>query len=79
MVIWRKADRAMAKNLRKKGRSAKNGNAPSPYTKYDKVPYKYSTAYHTWRTGRLAGRIQSAVSDDKFRNRKYDRVLEAAE
>lgn len=30
------------KNERKKGKSARNGNAPAPYTKYKKVPYKYS-------------------------------------
>ena len=34
----------MAKNERKKGRSARNGNAPAPYTKYQKQPYKYSAS-----------------------------------
>ena len=32
----------MAKNRRKSGKSARNGNAPSPYTKYNKAPYRYS-------------------------------------
>lgn len=32
----------MAKNAKKRGKSARNGNAPSPYTKYNKRPYKYS-------------------------------------
>lgn len=32
---------AMAKNRRKSGKSARNGNAPSPYTKYQKQPYVY--------------------------------------
>lgn len=30
------------KNNRKKGKSARNGNSPAPYTKYKKTPYKYS-------------------------------------
>ena len=30
------------KNKSKRGKSARNGNAPSPYTKYGKSPYKYS-------------------------------------
>ena len=30
------------KNERRKGRSARNGNAPAPYTKYKKQPYRYS-------------------------------------
>lgn len=46
------------KNLPKTGRSGKRGNAPSPYQKYDKRPYEYSTAYHAWRrtAKRTAGR-----------------------
>lgn len=67
MVILRKALRAMAKNMIKKGRSARNGNAPSPYTKYNKMPYVYSGAYHEWRRNRLAGKAPAAVRDDKFR------------
>lgn len=39
----------MAKNKMKKGKSARNGNAPSPYTRYDKKPYRYSEAYYTWK------------------------------
>jgi len=31
----------MAKNAPKTGRSARNGNVPAPYTKYDKRPHKY--------------------------------------
>lgn len=29
------------KNAKKRGKSARNGNAPAPYTKYNKSPYKY--------------------------------------
>lgn len=32
----------MAKNSPKRGKSVRNGNAPSPYTKYSKLPYRYS-------------------------------------
>ena len=39
----KKVRKLMAKNERKKGRSARNGNAPAPYTKYQKVPYKYTS------------------------------------
>ena len=30
------------KNLPKRGKSARHGNRPSPYTKYHKVPYHYT-------------------------------------
>ena len=32
----------VAKNSPKRGRSMRNGNMPSPYTKYNKKPYVYS-------------------------------------
>lgn len=32
----------MAKNAPKTGKSARRGNALSPYAKYRKVPYKYN-------------------------------------
>lgn len=38
----------MAKNAKQSGRSVRNGNAPSPYTKYGKRPYVYSAAYYQW-------------------------------
>ena len=31
----------MAKRAKSKGHSARHGNNPAPYTKYDKMPYKY--------------------------------------
>ena len=34
--------RKLMKNAPKKGRSVRNGNSPSPYTKYGKRPYQYS-------------------------------------
>lgn len=39
-----KAMQIMAKNEKKHGRSARRGNAPSPYTKYQKKPYIYPWA-----------------------------------
>ena len=35
----------------------KRHNAPSPYAKYDKTPFRYSAAYYTWHrqiTGKAA-------------------------
>lgn len=46
----------MAKNSPKKGKSVRNGNAPSPYNKKNKTPYLYSSKYYEWRRDRLAGR-----------------------
>ena len=40
MRLLSKKGRKM-KNAKKRGKSARNGNAPSPYTKYNKTPYKY--------------------------------------
>lgn len=34
--------RKMAKRVKAKGHSARNGNCPAPYTKYGKKPYKYT-------------------------------------
>lgn len=57
----------MAKNVRQKGKSARNGNSPSPYTKYAKTPYKYSTKYHQWRSDRLAGRVIPKMEQEEAR------------
>lgn len=35
----------MAKRKKPKGKSVKNGNAPSPYLKYQKQPYNYGEGY----------------------------------
>ena len=35
--------RKIMKNVAKKGKSARHGNRPSPYTKYNKKPYEYSS------------------------------------
>ena len=39
----------MAKNAASGGRSARRGRSPSPYTKYGKVPHRYSPAYYQWK------------------------------
>jgi len=54
----------MSKRVKSKGRSMRNGNAPSPYTKYAKTPYKYSSQYHNWRQDRLAGRKTKDTTSD---------------
>lgn len=61
MVITLKALRKlrmafMAKNLPKRGKSARNGNKPAPYTKYKKSPHKYSTAYYEWNRAKKSGK-----------------------
>lgn len=32
------------KRIKRHGRSARRGNAPAPYTKYEKRPFKYGVA-----------------------------------
>lgn len=41
-MIFRKKVRKLMKNPAKRGKSVRNGNAPSPYTKYQKRPYVYA-------------------------------------
>ena len=38
--LGKKYRKAM-KNMPKRGKSARHGNRPAPYTKYNKVPYQY--------------------------------------
>ena len=52
----------MAKNSRKKGKAVRNGNAPSPYTKYNKKPYEYSAAYNTWKFNVINNRGSNVTS-----------------
>lgn len=40
--VCRKKMRKMAKNSKKTGHSARNGNCPAPYTKYKKRPWVYT-------------------------------------
>ena len=68
----------MAKNAIKKGKSARHGNAPSPYTKYEKTPYKYSAAYYSWRADRLAGRNQTKKVDWKSDDRNTAKQFKMA-
>lgn len=44
----------MAKNAPWKGKSAKRGNAASPYAKYHKAPYVYSQAHRDWQRANKA-------------------------
>jgi len=87
MVILRKKLRkmlTMAKNRIKRGRSARNGNMPSPYTKYGKTPYRYSEEYRTWRLNKLrlnklAGRAAVTSSKVSTRINRPQVYREAAE
>lgn len=83
MVITLKALRKlrvtfMAKNSPKKGKSAANGNAPAPYTKHKKTPYRYSPAYYQWRSDRLAGRVKAKAQDWRAEDREALRQYKMA-
>lgn len=52
------------KNERKHGRSARQGNKPSPYAKYDKRPYPY-----VWQGARLANGERKVRANDRKGNR----------
>lgn len=42
------------KRKKMKGRSARHGKAASPYTKYGKVPHRYSPDYYNWKRSVVA-------------------------
>lgn len=72
----KKERKSMAKNLSKRGKSVRNGNAPSPYTKYNKVPYKYDLK--KWdRMDREAAKVLTLEPLKK--QAKRTKYLEAAE
>lgn len=66
----------MAKDARKKGKSARNGNAPSPYTKYHKTPYRYSSAYYDWKRAKVTGKPTEPVSRKINTPREYRQAAE---
>lgn len=69
----------MAKNKVKRGKSARNGNQPSPYTKYKKKPYRdYSAAYYAWHRSVKGGRTTSGKKDWKASNREQVREFKQA-
>lgn len=68
----------VAKNSPKRGKSARNGNAPSPYTKYSKTPVRYSEKYNKWRADRLAGRVTTQTPTWKAENREEVRQYKMA-
>lgn len=46
--LWfraKKEETEMAKRNKAKGKSARNGNSPSPYTKHKKQPFFYGEGY----------------------------------
>jgi len=65
IAMAEKADKMAKRRSEKKtkGKSARRGNAPAPYTRYDKQPYRYSAEYYAWvRT--VKGR--AAKSNNKY-------------
>lgn len=61
-VLRKLREALMAKNAPQRGKSARNGNAPSPYTKQRKTPHRYSAAYYDWFRDRKAGKPISTKS-----------------
>ena len=51
------------KRVKSRGRSARRGNRPSPYTKYDKKPYSYTGE------SRLANGDLKNKMNDKLNNK----------
>lgn len=72
----KKDRKSMAKNLSKRGKSVRNGNAPSPYTKYNKTPYKYDMKKWARADREAAGVITLEPFTKPPKRSKY---LEAAE
>jgi hypothetical protein len=77
-----KKERKM-KNERRHGHSARNGNSPSPYQKYNKKPYHYNTKAWATRWPTLAStlwdqnRAGRAMADEVHRDqarRDYKRA-----
>lgn len=76
----RKRIKVMAKNMRKKGKSVRNGNSPSPYTKYGKRPHQYSQSYNSWKNDMVNNRRgATAISSNKQRGVDKRTLLQAAE
>lgn len=44
----------MAKRKKMKGRSARHGRSASPYSKYEKKPFRYSPGYYEWKRNVVA-------------------------
>ena len=71
-----KKGRAMAKNERRHGKSARNGNAPSPYTKYKKRRYEYNMVEIDRNLAKARALGMHYV--DYIRSRKKDEQLKEA-
>ena len=66
------------KNPPKSGRSARNGNAPAPYTKYKKSAYRYPLGKngHAWpkvatpqpEANRMPNTLTTHYRDDGYRD-----------
>jgi hypothetical protein len=66
------------KRAKRRGRSARNGNAKSPYQKYGKSSFAYSDSYQQWKRANMAGK--GSLRAWKAGNRQAVRNLkEAAE
>lgn len=60
----------MAKNKRQTGKSVRHGNLPSPYQKYQKTPFRYSSAYYEWRSAVIANKPAPKRKEYKANDRE---------
>lgn len=66
--ISKKLRKKLMKNEPRRGKSVRNGNAPSPYTKYNKTPYRYTTVASNTNTSR-SGPTKNV--EQEIKRRKY--------
>ena len=65
--LSKKLRKKVMKNGRKCGKSVRNGNAPSPYSKYNKKPYQYTTVKRFDNASAKSG----ATVAQQVKSRKY--------
>ena len=68
MVLFIKLSRKlrayiMAKRKKMQGKSARHGHAASPYSKYEKKPFRYSPGYYEWKRSIVA---RAGKSNNKY-------------
>jgi hypothetical protein len=66
------------KRAKKRGKSARNGNAKSPYQKYEKSPFLYPDSYQQWKRAHMAGKgsLRAWKSSDRQTVRSFKEAAE---
>lgn len=78
MKLWYfiRRRKAKMKNERRHGKSARNGNAPAPYTKYKKKPYTYQVEANTIKAARAGVSYWEYVNN--IRGKREDKAFKEA-